>query len=90
MLLKNNRGDFVIKFEDGSSKWSIQCVKISSSENFPNQSGQLHVDNDYIVEEKQGRLILIIYNYIAEYINSLSITLVDSESKTQLMSIKGG
>ncbi|XP_057298061.1 uncharacterized protein LOC130628994 [Hydractinia symbiolongicarpus] len=88
ILLKNFRGDFLIQFEDGCSQWSLKSVQVIITENFAIQSIELHVDNDYIVEEEEGKLILIIYNHIAEFINGLSVTLVDSESKTQLIPIK--
>ncbi|XP_057298528.1 uncharacterized protein LOC130629385 [Hydractinia symbiolongicarpus] len=88
ILLKNFRGDFLIQFEDGCSHWSMKSVQVIITENFAIQSKELHVDNDYIVEEEEGKLILIIYNHIAESINGLSVTLVDSESKTHLIPIK--
>ncbi|XP_057292158.1 uncharacterized protein LOC130614732 [Hydractinia symbiolongicarpus] len=88
ILLKNFRGDFLIQFEDGCSHWSRKSVQVIITENFAIESKELHVDNDYIVEEEEGTLILIIYNHIAKSINGLSVTLVDSESKTHLIPIE--
>ncbi|XP_057297706.1 uncharacterized protein LOC130628731 [Hydractinia symbiolongicarpus] len=88
ILLKNFRGDFLIQFEDGCSHWSMKSVQVIITENFVIESKELHVDNDYIVEEEEGTLILIIYNHIAKSINGLSVKLVDSESKTHLISIE--
>ncbi|XP_057298526.1 uncharacterized protein LOC130629384 [Hydractinia symbiolongicarpus] len=88
ILLKNFRGDFLIQFEDGCSHWSMKSVQVIITENFVIESKELHVDNDYIVEEEEGTLIVIIYNHIAKSINGLSVKLVDSESKTHLIPIE--
>ncbi|XP_057289745.1 uncharacterized protein LOC130612446 isoform X3 [Hydractinia symbiolongicarpus] len=91
MLLKNFHGDFVIKFDDDCFNWSAQSIQTIITKNFTRQSKELNFGDDYFVEEKEGKLLLLIYNHKsinAESINGLSITLVDSESKTHLISIE--
>ncbi|XP_057299018.1 uncharacterized protein LOC130629714 [Hydractinia symbiolongicarpus] len=91
MLLKNFQGDFVIKFDDDCFNWSAQSIQTIITKNFTRQSKELNFGDDYFVEEKEGKLLLLIYNHKsinAESINGLSITLVDSESKTHLISIE--
>lgn len=88
ILLKNNQGNIVMQFEYAYSNSSIQNISVTTLENFTKQSKQLQLDNDYIVEKKEGKLILVIYKQIVELIIDLSIMLVDNKSTSQLISIE--
>ncbi|XP_057298642.1 uncharacterized protein LOC130629453 isoform X2 [Hydractinia symbiolongicarpus] len=75
MLIKNCNGNLVVQIEDNSF-WSIQSVK------------SVNVEIDYIVERKEGKLMLLIHSQTPDSTN-LSITLVDNERKIQLITIQG-
>lgn len=86
MLIKNCHGNLVVQIEDSSFNWSIQSVNMTKN---PKNSKQPRVEENYIVEKKEGKLVLLIHSQLPDSISDLSITLVDNESKIQLIKIQG-
>ncbi|XP_057303133.1 uncharacterized protein LOC130640398 isoform X2 [Hydractinia symbiolongicarpus] len=88
VLLKNNQGNIVMQFKDAYSNWTIQKISVTTLDNFTKQLKQLQLNEDYVVEKKQRKLILVIYKQIVKVIIDLSIMLVDNNNTSQLISIE--
>lgn len=85
MLFKNPQSNLVVQLDEN---FSIQDVQASFSKRSGKCSKQLDKDTDYVLERKNGKLLLVIYNN-EDDITDLSITLMDKENKSAHLSIKG-
>ncbi|XP_057298864.1 uncharacterized protein LOC130629617 isoform X2 [Hydractinia symbiolongicarpus] len=84
-LFKNHQSNLVVKFDEN---FFIQHIQATITNNSLKYSKQLEIDTDYVVETKNGKLLLMIYTSNMHHMSDLSITLKDNKNKFTCVSIK--
>lgn len=71
------------------SNWTIQSVKVDSTEDGTSQTKLLEEKEDYNVEIKEPNSVLTLHDSQSLYIQKLVVNLVDENDKTEQILIKG-
>lgn len=86
MLYKNFQNNLVLQLD---SNWTIQSVKVDSTEDGTSQTKLLEEKEDYNVEIKEPNSVLTLHDSQSLYIQKLVVNLVDENDKTEQILIKG-
>ncbi|XP_057299033.1 uncharacterized protein LOC130629724 [Hydractinia symbiolongicarpus] len=84
-LFKNHQSNLVVKFDEN---FFIQHIHATITNNSLKYSKQLDIDTDYVVERKNGKLLLMIFTSNVFHMGDLSITLKDNKNKLACVLIK--